>query len=39
MTMFEKYITRKRIHVIPQNFERYLKRTIGVSKSFEKISI
>ena len=31
MAIFDKYITRKSIHVILQNFERYLKREICVS--------
>ena len=37
--MFDKYIKRKSVQVILQNFERYLKMAIGVSKSFEKIFI
>ena len=37
MTMFDKYSKRKSIHVMLQNFERYLKREINDSKSFEKI--
>ena len=37
IAMFGKYIKRKSVHVILQNFERYLKITIGVSKSFERI--
>ena len=39
MAMFDKYVTRKSVHVILQNFERYLKRAIGVSKLFERIFI
>ena len=37
--MFDKYIIWKSIHVILQNFERYLTRIIGVSKSFERIFV
>ena len=39
MTMFDKYLTGKSVHVILQNFGFYLKRAIGVSKSFERIFI
>ena len=39
MAMFDKYITRKSFHVILQNFEPCLKRTIGVSKSFERVFV